>query len=208
MTTYREARTYCERHGLALLVVQADYNIAYLYYLRGEYTHALDHYRAAREHSERIGDRYHSALCDLDGSEIHLELNLRREAADMADRARARFGELRMVYEEAKALTTLALATSHQGGVRRARTLFGRARRLFAHERNTPWRALVDYYEALVHYRGGEHNHARPLAARAKRMSFSSVIRKEGLKKPIIGFVTSYNLAFQAGRSYPTHFNK
>ena len=170
LTTYREARTYCERHGLALLVVQADYNIAYLYYLRGEYTHALDHYRAAREHSERIGDRYHSALCDLDGSEIHLELNLRREAADMADRARARFGELRMVYEEAKALTTLALATSHQGGVRRARTLFGRARRLFAHERNTPWRALVDYYEALVHYRGGEHNHARQLAARAKRM--------------------------------------
>ena len=35
---------------MPLLVVQADYNIAYLYYLRGEYTRALELYRAAREH--------------------------------------------------------------------------------------------------------------------------------------------------------------
>ena len=48
------------------LVVRADYNVAYLYYLRGEYTRALDLYRVAHEQCEQSGDAYHSALCDLD----------------------------------------------------------------------------------------------------------------------------------------------
>ena len=85
LETYRDARTYCERHEMPLLVVQADYNIAYLYYLRGEYTRALELYRTARERCERIGDGYHSALCDLDRSEMYLELNLSDEAGELAD---------------------------------------------------------------------------------------------------------------------------
>ena len=80
---------------MPLLVVQADYNIAYLYYLRGEYTRALELYRTAQEHSDRVGDAYHSALCDLDRSEIYLELNLSDEAAELAERALARFDALR-----------------------------------------------------------------------------------------------------------------
>ena len=34
---------------MPLLVAVADYNIAYLYYLRGEYTRSIELYRAARE---------------------------------------------------------------------------------------------------------------------------------------------------------------
>jgi CHAT domain-containing protein len=170
LTTYRSAREYCERHSMPLLVLQADYNIAYLYYLRGEYTHALDLYRAAYDESERVGDGYHSALCDLDRSEIYLELNLTEEAADLADRALGRFGRLRMLYEEGKAMTNLALAASRRGGIRRSRTLFARARRLFAHERNDVWLALVDFYEALVLYRDGQPHPARELAAHARRL--------------------------------------
>jgi tetratricopeptide (TPR) repeat protein len=170
LTTYREARAYCERHGMPLLVLQADYNIAYLYYLRGEYTRALDLYRTAYDESERVGDGYHSGLCDLDRSEIFLELNLNEEAADLADRALGRFGRLRMLYEEGKAMTNLALAASRRGGVRRSRTLFARARRLFAHERNDVWLALVDFYEALVLYRDGQPHPSRELAAHARRL--------------------------------------
>ena len=32
-----------------MLAAEADYNIAYLYYLRGEYTRAIDLYRSTRE---------------------------------------------------------------------------------------------------------------------------------------------------------------
>jgi CHAT domain-containing protein len=170
LATYRDARAYCERHGMPLLVLQADYNIAYLYYLRGEYTRALEMYRTAYDESERVGDGYHSGLCDLDRSEIYLELNLSEEAADLADRALGRFGRQRMLYEEGKAVTNLALAASRRGGVRRARTLFARARRLFEHERNDVWLALVDFYEALVLYRDGQAHPSRELAARARRL--------------------------------------
>ena len=45
---YREARDYCGRHGMPLLVAEADYNIAYLHYLRGEYALAIELYHAAR----------------------------------------------------------------------------------------------------------------------------------------------------------------
>jgi tetratricopeptide (TPR) repeat protein len=170
LAAYDDARTYCERHEMPLLVVRADYNIAYLYYLRGEYTRALDLYRTAQEHSDRVGDHYHSALCDLDRSEMYLELNLGEEAGELAERALARFSRLGMVYEEAKAVTNLALATSRQGDVRRARQLFGEARRLFGREGNEVWLALLDFYQALVLYRDGQHARARRLAERAREL--------------------------------------
>ena len=40
LDTYERTRSYCVEHDLPLLVAVADYNIAYLYYLRGEYTRA------------------------------------------------------------------------------------------------------------------------------------------------------------------------
>ena len=72
-----------------------------------------------------------------------------------------------MTYEEAKAVTNLALATSRQGDIRRARELFAHARRLFGREGNQVWLALVDFYEALVLYRAGQHVRARKLCQNA-----------------------------------------
>jgi tetratricopeptide (TPR) repeat protein len=170
LETYHAARDYCERHEMPLLVTQADYNIAYLHYLRGEYTRALELYRTAREHSERVGDAYHSALCNLDCSEMYLELNLCDEAAELAERARAEFGALRMVYEQAKAVTNLAIAASRRGDPTRAGRLFGRARQLFGREGNVAWLALVDLYEALVLHREGRYVGARQLAEHAREL--------------------------------------
>ena len=84
------ARRTASSHEMPLLVVQADYNIAYLYYLRGEYARALELYRTAQERATRLGDTYHSALCDLDRSEIYLELNLSDEAAELGVTGAAR----------------------------------------------------------------------------------------------------------------------
>jgi CHAT domain-containing protein len=168
LETYHNARTYCDDHEMPLLAAQADYNIAYLYYLRGEYTRALDLYRDAQVHSDRVEDAYHSALCDLDRSEIYLELNMSGEAGELAERALARFGQLRMTYEEAKAVTNLALASSRQGLIRRAQQLFKRARQLFRRERNEVRLALVDFYEALVLYGDGQYARARELGVNAR----------------------------------------
>ncbi len=167
LESYHEARDYCQAHDMPLLVAQADYNIAYLHYMRGEYTRALELYRAAEEHSEQAGDAYHRALCDLDQSEICLELNLSEEAHALATRALASFEKLRLTYEAAKALTNLAIAATHEGDTPRALDLFARARELFTREGNQVRLALVDFYQALVLYRDGRYLQAQRLCQSA-----------------------------------------
>src|SRR5262245_16742800 len=170
METYQEARHYCEMHDMPLLVAQVEYNIAYLHYLRGEYTRALELYRAAEAQSERVGDLYHRALCDLDRSEIYLELNLSDEGGELAGRALEGFDELGLGYETAKSLTNLALAASHDNDVDRALQLFDRARLLFAKESNHVRLALVDFYQALVLYRNGRYLQAQRLCQQALKL--------------------------------------
>ncbi len=150
---YQKARAYSMRHRLSLLVGEADYNIAYLYHLRGEYARALELYRAARAHCERLGDPYHQALCDLDQSELYLELNLIEEGAELADRARVGFEKLGMAFETGKALANLASAASSQGRESDALALFAQARQRFRRERSPIWLALINLNEALVLFR-------------------------------------------------------
>ncbi|MGH7336755.1 MAG: tetratricopeptide repeat protein, partial [Myxococcota bacterium] len=167
LRTYRRARRYCQRHGMALMVVKADYNIAYLALLRGEYTRAIEAYDAVRKRAQAVGDAYHEALCDLDLAELYLEINVYDEAGRLAARARERFASLGMRYERGKALAFLALATSHGGNTRDALPIFRQARTLFVTERNRMWPPLIDVYRAIVLLRDGRSETARPLAARA-----------------------------------------
>ena len=174
LETYHQARAYCSEHDMPLLVAEADYNIAYLYYLRGEYTRAIEMYRTARERCTEIDDRFHQGLCDLDQSEMYLELNLSEEGDQMARKALSMFRQLGMGYEAAKALTNIAIATTHHGETHAALDLFGRARELFEDEHNKAWVATIDLYQALVFYREGELPRARALAESAFDFFFES----------------------------------
>ncbi|MGO9254871.1 MAG: CHAT domain-containing protein [Bryobacteraceae bacterium] len=167
LETYNRARVYCAEHDMPLLVAEADYNIAYLYYLRGEYTRAIEMYRAARERCIALGDRFHQALCDLDQSEMYLELNLSEEGAHLARRALNMFRQLGMGYESAKALTNIAIASSHHGDTQFALELFGKARELFRFEHNDAWVATIDLYQALVFYHQRSLQQARTLCESA-----------------------------------------
>ena len=178
--SYEQARAVCDSHGLPLVALRADYNVAYLYYARGEYTRALELYRTVREQCERLGDTYRGALCDLDRSEMYLELNLNDEAGELAARALTRFTRLGMAYEAAKSVTILALATSRQGDLERALSLFDEGRRLFAREGNQVWLALVNYYRALVLSRHGHYARARTACAAALEQFARAVCRSDG----------------------------
>ena len=167
LETYRQARAYCDSHEMPLLVAEADYNIAYLYYLRGEYTRAIEMYRAARERCTALDDRFHQALCDLDQAEMYLELNLSEEGGHLARKALNTFRQLGMGYESAKALTNVAIATSHHGDTRFALELFAKARELFTQEHNDAWVATIDLYQALVLYQEGHLRDARVLCEAA-----------------------------------------
>lgn len=167
LAAYEEARAYCDEHGLPLLAVEADYNIAYLYFLRGEYTRAIAMYETTRRRCAALNDPYHAALCDLDQSEMDLELNLNSEGGELARRAYDSFRLLEMGYEAAKALAFLAIAESKEGRRDTSLQWFDQSRELFVREQNELWPMLIDLYKALVLYDAGEDGQSRRLAGEA-----------------------------------------
>ncbi len=164
---YRSARELCVKYDLPRLRDQADYNIAYLYHMRGEYNRALDMLFATRRACETSGDAYHFALCHLDLSDIYLELNLSEEARDMAHQGFLLFQKLGMGYEAAKTLANEAIACGQQGNTSQALERFARAREIFAREKNLVWPWLLDLYQGLLRFHEGRYSEARQLCAGA-----------------------------------------
>ena len=166
---YQKSRELCVRYDMPLLRDQADYNIAYLYYFRGEYSRAIEMLFATRRACEVTGDAYHLALCHLDLSEIYLELNLSEEAREMAHEGFLRFEKLGMGYEAAKTLANEAIAYGQQGKTVHALERFTRARAMFATEKNLVWPWLLDLYQGLLLFHEGRYFEARRLCAGAAK---------------------------------------
>jgi CHAT domain-containing protein len=164
---YQKARELCIRYDLPRLRDQADYNIAYLYYFRGEYSRAIDMLLATRRSCETSGDAYRLALCYLDLSDIYLELNLSEEAREMAHEGFTRFEKLGMGYEAAKTLANEAMAYGQQGRAVQALERFAKAREMFSREKNLVWPWLLDLYQGLLLFHEGRYFEARRLCAGA-----------------------------------------
>lgn len=147
---HSQARSFAEKHGMRLLVAQADYNIAALHYLRGEHSRAIRMLHVTLEECKKTNDPYHVALCRLDLSEIYLQLNLPGPAEEMAHEASADFKKLEMGYETGKSLVNLALAMSRQNRHSQGLKILSEARRRFVKEKNFAWPSLTDFYHAII----------------------------------------------------------
>src|SRR5271165_729403 len=167
LQTYSKAREFCARQHAPLLLTEVEYNVAYLYYLRGEYARAISSYEITRELCVQAGDPYHRALCDLDQSEMYLELNMSREGARLAESARVGFQKLKMRYEIAKATAFIGLAANQLGERASALKMFAMARKLFVRERNQLWPAVLDLYRAVVLFDESEDECAAELCQAA-----------------------------------------
>ena len=176
LASYQRAREMFVKYGMTLLVTQSDYNIAYLYYLRGEYSRAIQMLRATRIDSEKNGDAHVHALCFLDLSEIYLELNMSAEAGEIAHEGYLRFQKLGMGYEEAKCLANEAMAASQLGKALGSLDLFAKAREIFIREKNLAWPSLVDLYQAVVLFEEGRLYEARRFCQRAAGFFETSVL--------------------------------
>jgi CHAT domain-containing protein len=162
LATHQEARAFAEQHGMRVLVVQSDYNIAALHYLRGEHSRAIGMLLETLEACKATNDRYHLALCRLDISEIYLQLNLAGPAEEMAREASADFHKLGMVYETGKSLVNLALAMARQNRPTPALAMMTKARGQFVREKNIAWPFLTDFYQAVI--LTGQHRYREALA--------------------------------------------
>jgi CHAT domain-containing protein len=195
LSTYERAREFYVAHGMPALAAQADYNIAYLYYLRGHYSQALEMLRAAREAAGASGDAYHRTLCFMDQSEIYLELNMNEQAVDAAQMAVDGFQELGTGYEGARSVANLAIAEGRMGRTARALDLFARAREMFVREANTVWPSLLDLYQAVVLYEASRYAEAEALCERAREFFSSS----ELVGKAVLSELLAGRLRLQAG---------
>jgi CHAT domain-containing protein len=164
---HRIARQHCEQKGMPILVAYADYNIAYLYFLRGELGRAIQMLRDAAISAKNAQDTYQQALCNLDLSEIYLELNLSTEAGELGRAAHHAFLDLGFGYEGAKALAFSAIAASRTGQAFEAVKLFAQAKEMFVRDQNQVWAPLIDLYEALVLFNEGRLFEAQRLCVAA-----------------------------------------
>jgi CHAT domain-containing protein/tetratricopeptide (TPR) repeat protein len=197
MATYQGARSFCQQNNMPLLVAQADYNIAYLYYLRGEYSRAIEALYAARRACEATGDAYHLALCHLDLSDIYLELNLSEEAREIAHEGFLRFEKLGMGYEAAKTLANEATAYGQQGKTVQALERFAKAREMFGREKNLVWPWLIDLYQGLLLFHEGRFFEARRLCAAAAAFFDQSALAG----KAVLAHLLLARIALQVGDS-------
>jgi len=176
---HQKARKHCLDKGMPILVAYADYNIAYLYFLRGEYGRSIQMLREAADGAKRAADVYQLALCDLDLAEIYLEINLSAEAVELAHAANHSFERLGFGYEAAKALAFAAIGVSRQGQAFEGLQLFRRSKEMFARDNNHVWPPLIGLYEALVLFNEGRMFEARGLCAAAREFfAHSSMPRK------------------------------
>ncbi|HJT70068.1 MAG TPA: CHAT domain-containing tetratricopeptide repeat protein [Terriglobales bacterium] len=178
---HQKAREYCEKKGMPILVAYADYNIAYLYFLRGEYGRAIKMLREAASSARNARDAYQLALCDLDLSEIYIEVNLSAEAVELAHKAHDGFQRLGFGYEGAKALAFAAIAASRLGQAFEGLKLFTEAKEMFVRDNNLVWPSLIDLYKSLVLLNEGRLFEARQLCTSAHEFFAKSTLKRKAV---------------------------
>jgi tetratricopeptide (TPR) repeat protein len=202
LKTYQRLRTYSEERHLQLLTVQADYNIAYLHYLQGDYSRAIDLYTKTRVFCAGASDPYHAALCDLDQAEIYLHLSSYRKCTQLAEEALAQFRDLKMNYEAAKAYTLLGLAACHETDPANALELFAKARELFLLEQNWIWPALMDLYCAITFYRAGRWTEGLKTVSAAQNVLSHSALKDKAALAELLRSTLHLELGDSAAARY------
>jgi CHAT domain-containing protein/predicted negative regulator of RcsB-dependent stress response len=190
---FRQARALYEQAyglhratGMELAAAQVRYSLGYLHFLKGEYHPAMRVLHEVREESARLEDERMTALCELDLSEIYLQMNVYDEAASLAERARARFRRLGMRYEAAKALTYQGLTALHRDELAEAEQLLRAARAEFAEEGNAVCLGLNCIYLAELSLRRREPTTAFALADQAQEYFSRQHLRAKTLYAQLI----------------------
>lgn len=167
LEAYKVTKEFCEQQGLAVWVDIIDRGISRMYLHRGNYSQALRAVEQIRHKHQAAGDSRRVALCDLDRTEIFLQLNLYEDAATAAGKAFTLFQELGNRYESALALTSRGIAEFKQRRDPEAEVDFTAARKLFTEEGNETWVAAVDLWLAQLFMRRRAFAEAGVLARRS-----------------------------------------
>lgn len=143
---YQQAQQIYEKLNMPLLVLQAEYSIAWLYFQRGKLQESLKLFAKVSAQSRQVGENVLEALCELDLCEVYLQLNAYEDAIESARSAIGKFQTLKMNYEYAKAQMYLGTAHTRLGDFPAAAQKLEIARRGFLDEGNEVFAALTNLY--------------------------------------------------------------
>ncbi len=152
---FHDLEAECASRHLELLLAQVRMNAAYVHLLRAEFDLALRLLAGATTYFRSTRHPAFLASSLLNRGEIYQQLNLHREAAELADEAAPSFRAEGMRYDEALALGQIAHAWLLLGDVAAAGRAVRRARTLFEREENAPRVALMQLSGAAVLARAG-----------------------------------------------------
>jgi CHAT domain-containing protein len=162
--SFEATKEHCERHSMTLWAAIADRGISNMNFLRGNYSTALRILEEVRRKHEELNDTRRVGLCEMDRSEIYLQLNLFDDAAKLAARAFDIFDQLGNRYEAGKCRTFQGIAEFKLLNDSEAGKAFLEAREMFLREGNDTWVAVVDLWRAQLLSRQRQFSAAQELA--------------------------------------------
>jgi tetratricopeptide (TPR) repeat protein len=162
---FKLSRKLAQESGQEWLASMSNYNLGYLHYTQGEYTHALDVLTETRSFLSL--DQWLISLCDLTQSEIYLEINMYRDAIQFAETAYKGFESIGKPFEMAKAIGVQAVAHSQLREFKDAGRLFQLARAMFKEQGNEVRAAGMDLYRGVMWLQMGLNADARSVARTA-----------------------------------------
>ncbi len=157
---YKQAEKIYDSLDMELAACQCRYSLAYILFLKGEYSLALKIFQETGRCFERLGDSKCHALTQLDTNEINLHLNLYSEVIADSRQTALAFNNLGMNYERGKALYFEAAGYFAFGDFSRVLRLTDRASCLFAGENNLVWQMMCLFLQAKVDYSEGRYKAA------------------------------------------------
>lgn len=164
---FERARAFADRHRFPRLVLEADYNIAYVHQMTGDYEKSIHLYETTRARFRDWNDPFHDALCDLDQSEAYLDIDELEEAESLAHKALEGLQHLGVGQEAGRALIHLAIVAGSRGESMESQQLIDRARQAFEGCADPVWARLTDFYRALVFEQNGQRPRALEIAGAA-----------------------------------------
>ncbi|MBI3952005.1 MAG: CHAT domain-containing protein, partial [Acidobacteria bacterium] len=103
LALYQESAQIYETLDMPLAINDVEYSIAWLYFQRGKFQESLRLFDTVRNRARELGDATLDALCDLDLSEVYLQLNAYEDATESAQSAIEKFSALQINYGRVKA---------------------------------------------------------------------------------------------------------
>lgn len=167
---YAAASAAFEQAGMTLPALLATYSIAYLLFLKGDYSQSLALFEEVGRRFDEAGDARSSALTRLDLVELNVRINQYGTALLIGEETGQQFHRMGLRYEEGRAQYFMALAELSLGDLEKAVQRLDTAEKLFRQEQNLLWQGMVCFARNQLHLATGDHRAAESASASAREL--------------------------------------